>query len=76
MQLATIGLAADEDVFGVIMGGVLYDVAIVINLIVVNQQIFRQSKASDYLLSGDKQSAQWQQFWVERAWPQEYLRDW
>lgn len=36
MQLATIGLAADEDVFGVIMGGVLYDVAIVINLIIVN----------------------------------------
>ncbi|XP_021629022.1 GDT1-like protein 4 isoform X1 [Manihot esculenta] len=43
-QLATIGLAADEDVFGVIMG--------------------------------DKQSAQWQLFWVERAWPQEYPRDW
>lgn len=36
MQLATIGLAADEDVFGVIMGGILYDVAIVINLIIIN----------------------------------------
>ncbi|THU60063.1 hypothetical protein C4D60_Mb07t08680 [Musa balbisiana] len=79
-QIATIGLASDENPFGVVLGGIVYGIHSSI-LIICGFISYIQPNGSVWICfvyfdAADKHSAPQQQYLEERAWRPRYQKKW